>query len=224
MDSLWRSPASTPTTPARCPELSRQGADLYRSVRPAPAANHALRCAIDEIRYHDVDCAIVGAVPILPVELHAMALMGGHHLRSFNEDPQRASRPVTTPVAKGSYPRTAAAPWSSSRRSPLARGAGSTPRSSASKPTRTANHPAAAVGRRPEPLMSKLLKMTGHCPRRDRLARYLDAARRHHRAATIRTGVRRARLQAQRSTPPSRCSATCWSAPVVEVHRRHPGR
>ncbi len=71
---------------------------IYTIGSACASANHALRCAIDEIRYHDVDCALVtGAVlDFSPVELHAMALMGAITYRSFNEDPQRASRPYDT--------------------------------------------------------------------------------------------------------------------------------
>jgi 3-oxoacyl-(acyl-carrier-protein) synthase len=57
-----------------------------------------LRCAVDEVRYHDLDCAIVtGAVlDFSPVELHAMALMGAIAYQSFNDQPAAASRPWDT--------------------------------------------------------------------------------------------------------------------------------
>jgi len=59
------------------------------------SANHALKCAIDEIRYHDMDAAmIVGAVlDFSPVELHAMAIMGAITYQNFNDTPELASRP-----------------------------------------------------------------------------------------------------------------------------------
>lgn len=59
------------------------------------SANHALRCAVDELRHHGSEAAlVVGAVlDFSPVELHAMALMGAITYRSFNDEPARASRP-----------------------------------------------------------------------------------------------------------------------------------
>ena len=59
------------------------------------SGNHAMRAAVDEIRYHGVDAAlVVGAVlDFSPVELHAMALMGAITFESFNDEPTRASRP-----------------------------------------------------------------------------------------------------------------------------------
>ena len=68
---------------------------IYTVGAACASANTALRCAVDEIRYHDVQAAIVaGAVlDFSPIELHAMALMGAITFQSFNDEPQRASRP-----------------------------------------------------------------------------------------------------------------------------------
>ncbi|MEQ1861791.1 MAG: beta-ketoacyl-[acyl-carrier-protein] synthase family protein [Chthoniobacteraceae bacterium] len=59
------------------------------------SGNVALRSAIDEIRHHDVDAVLVlGAViEFSPIELHSMALMGAVSFKSFNDEPERASRP-----------------------------------------------------------------------------------------------------------------------------------
>jgi 3-oxoacyl-(acyl-carrier-protein) synthase len=59
------------------------------------SGNIALRNALDEIRHHDYDVAlVVGAVlEYAPMDLHAMALMGAISFHSFNEEPERASRP-----------------------------------------------------------------------------------------------------------------------------------
>jgi 3-oxoacyl-(acyl-carrier-protein) synthase len=59
------------------------------------SGNAALRCAVDEIRHHDAQAALVaGAVlDFSPAELHAMALMGAITFQTFNEQPQAASRP-----------------------------------------------------------------------------------------------------------------------------------
>lgn len=59
------------------------------------SGNFALRCAIDEIRNHEVPMATVVA-PILDfseLDLQGMAVMGAITFKSFNDDPERASRP-----------------------------------------------------------------------------------------------------------------------------------
>jgi 3-oxoacyl-(acyl-carrier-protein) synthase len=68
---------------------------IYTVGAACASANTALRCAVDEIRYHDVDIALVaGAVlDFSPIELHAMAIMGAIAIQSFNEEPEKASRP-----------------------------------------------------------------------------------------------------------------------------------
>ena len=76
-------------------ELLQAMGPIYTVGGACASGNTALRCAVDEIRYHDVDIAVVvGAVlDFSPVDLHAMALMGAVTHQSFNDDPSRASRP-----------------------------------------------------------------------------------------------------------------------------------
>ena len=71
---------------------------IYTIGAACASANTAVRCAIDEIRHHDVERAIVvGAVlDFSPVELHAMALMGAISFQSFHDTPDKASRPWDT--------------------------------------------------------------------------------------------------------------------------------
>ncbi|HEY7509746.1 MAG TPA: beta-ketoacyl-[acyl-carrier-protein] synthase family protein [Vicinamibacteria bacterium] len=71
---------------------------IYTVGAACASANTALRCAVDEIRHHDLDAVVVvGAVlDFSPVELHAMALMGAITYQSFNDCPQQASRPYDT--------------------------------------------------------------------------------------------------------------------------------
>ncbi|MDC0719297.1 beta-ketoacyl-[acyl-carrier-protein] synthase family protein [Nannocystis bainbridge] len=59
------------------------------------SANVALRNAIDEIRHHDHDMAmVVGAVlDFSQMGVHAMALLGAITFESFNDTPELASRP-----------------------------------------------------------------------------------------------------------------------------------
>jgi len=68
---------------------------IYTMGAACASGNVALRTAVDEIRYHDVDVALVtGAVlEFSPVELHAMSLIGAITIESFNDEPKRASRP-----------------------------------------------------------------------------------------------------------------------------------
>lgn len=68
---------------------------IYTVGGACASANIALRSAIDEVRYHGIEHAlVVGAVlEFAPVDVHAMALMGAISYQSFNDDPERASRP-----------------------------------------------------------------------------------------------------------------------------------
>jgi 3-oxoacyl-(acyl-carrier-protein) synthase len=68
---------------------------LYTVGAACASGNVALRCAVDEIRHHDMDAAIVvgAALDFSPLELHAMALMGAISFHSFNDRPASASRP-----------------------------------------------------------------------------------------------------------------------------------
>lgn len=68
---------------------------IYTVGAACASGNAAARLAIDEIRYHGVEAAlVVGAVlDFSPVELHAMALMGAISYQSFHDTPEKASRP-----------------------------------------------------------------------------------------------------------------------------------
>jgi 3-oxoacyl-(acyl-carrier-protein) synthase len=71
---------------------------IYTVGGACASGNTALRCAVDEVRHHDVDVAVVlGAVlDFSPIDLHAMALLGAITHQSFNDDPSHASRPFDT--------------------------------------------------------------------------------------------------------------------------------
>jgi 3-oxoacyl-(acyl-carrier-protein) synthase len=77
--------------------LNVQG-PIYTMGAACASGNHTLRAAVDEIRYHGMDAALVlGAVlDFSPVELHAMALMGAITFENFHDTPQKASRPYDT--------------------------------------------------------------------------------------------------------------------------------
>jgi 3-oxoacyl-(acyl-carrier-protein) synthase len=59
---------------------------------------YALRSAIDEIRCHAAPAAIVVCpiADVSPIDMHAMALIGALSQKSFNDQPERASRPFDT--------------------------------------------------------------------------------------------------------------------------------
>jgi 3-oxoacyl-(acyl-carrier-protein) synthase len=62
------------------------------------SGNIALSHALDQMRYRDIQAALVVA-PVLdfsPVDLHGMALMGAISYESFNDTPALASRPYDT--------------------------------------------------------------------------------------------------------------------------------
>ena len=74
--------------------LGSQGA-AYTMGGACASANISLRAAIDEVRYHDHDIAVLVG-PVLdfsPMGPHAMALMGAITFQSYNETPEKASRP-----------------------------------------------------------------------------------------------------------------------------------
>jgi len=77
--------------------LQARGA-IYTVGAACASGNVSLRAAIDEIRHHGAQVAIVvGAVlEFAPVDVHAMALMGAIAFQSFNDEPARASRPYDT--------------------------------------------------------------------------------------------------------------------------------
>ena len=77
--------------------LQTQG-PIYTMGAACASGNVALRSAVDEIRYHGAQTAmVVGAVlEFAPIDVHAMALMGAITVHSFNDDPERASRPYDT--------------------------------------------------------------------------------------------------------------------------------
>jgi 3-oxoacyl-(acyl-carrier-protein) synthase len=77
--------------------LGFQGA-AYTLGGACASANVALRSGIDEIRHHDHDVAIVVG-PVLDFSqmgVHAMALLGAITYESYNDTPERASRPYDT--------------------------------------------------------------------------------------------------------------------------------
>ncbi|MEQ8701157.1 MAG: beta-ketoacyl-[acyl-carrier-protein] synthase family protein, partial [Bauldia litoralis] len=76
-------------------EVLQAKGPIYTVGSACASANTALRCAVDEIRHHGNKAAMVvgPALDFSPVDLHAMALMGAIGFQSFNDEPERASRP-----------------------------------------------------------------------------------------------------------------------------------
>ncbi|MCC6749685.1 MAG: beta-ketoacyl-[acyl-carrier-protein] synthase family protein [Deltaproteobacteria bacterium] len=59
------------------------------------SANLGLRAGLDEIRHHGLDVVLLAGacLDFSPIGLHAMALLGAISFQSFNDAPERASRP-----------------------------------------------------------------------------------------------------------------------------------
>lgn len=74
--------------------LGLRGSGMLVGAACATGA-YAIRTALDEIRWHDTPAVVVvGAVhDVAPIDMHAMALIGAISQASFNECPERASRP-----------------------------------------------------------------------------------------------------------------------------------
>ncbi len=74
--------------------LGSHGAS-YTMGGACASANIALRSAIDEIRHHGHDIAVMtgAALEFSPMGLHAMALLNAITTNSFNDTPEQASRP-----------------------------------------------------------------------------------------------------------------------------------
>lgn len=68
---------------------------IYTMGGACASANIAMRNALDEIRHHDFDVSFVcgATLEFAPLDLHAMCLMGAITFQSFNDDPEKASRP-----------------------------------------------------------------------------------------------------------------------------------
>lgn len=76
-------------------EVLQTRGPIYTMGAACASGNVSLRSAVDEIRHHGAQVAmVVGAVlEFAPVDVHAMALMGAIAFQSFNDEPERASRP-----------------------------------------------------------------------------------------------------------------------------------
>lgn len=76
-------------------EVLQTRGPIYTMGAACASGNVSLRSAVDEIRHHGAQVAmVVGAVlEFAPVDVHAMALMGAIAFQSFNDEPARASRP-----------------------------------------------------------------------------------------------------------------------------------
>ena len=78
-------------------EVLRARGPIYTVGAACASGNTALRCAVDEVRHHDLDAVVVGAaLEFAPFDLHGMALMGAISVESFNDEPAAASRPYDT--------------------------------------------------------------------------------------------------------------------------------
>jgi len=76
-------------------EMLQAHGPIFTMGAACASGNIALRTAVDEIRCHDCDMVlVVGAVlDLAPTDLQGMAIMGAISYESFNDEPERASRP-----------------------------------------------------------------------------------------------------------------------------------
>lgn len=74
--------------------LQARGSGLTVGAACASGA-YALKIALDELRYHHARAAILVCPPweFSPIDMHALGLLGALSQDSFNDEPQRASRP-----------------------------------------------------------------------------------------------------------------------------------
>ena len=76
-------------------ELVQAHGPVYTAGAACASGNLALRAAVDEVRHHGQEVAIVVG-PVLefsPADVHGMALMGAISFGTFDDEPARASRP-----------------------------------------------------------------------------------------------------------------------------------
>jgi 3-oxoacyl-(acyl-carrier-protein) synthase len=194
---------------------------IYTVGSACASGNHALRCAVDEIRYHDVSVAtVVGAVlDFSPVELHAMALMGAITYRSFNDEPSRASRPFDT-RREGFVPAHGGGAlvleeWEAAKR----RGATIYAELVGVEANSDANHLPQPSEEGQAYLMTSLLERTGIAPEQ------IDFVSAHATSTPLGdlTEVRSLKrvfgehaYRMKINAPKSMLGHTCWAAPVVE--------
>lgn len=83
---------------AICSELVGAKGPIYTVGAACASGNVALRCAIDEIRFHGYDRVLIvgSALDMAPMDLHAMAMLGAISYQSFNDAPYAACRPFDT--------------------------------------------------------------------------------------------------------------------------------
>ena len=175
---------------------------IYTIGAACASANTALRCAVDEVRYHDAEAALVtGAVlEFSPVELHAMCLMGAITFESFNDEPQKASRPYDT-RREGFVPaHGGGALVVESLDHARARGAKIYAEIVGVEANSDGNHLPQPSEEGQSRLMKSLLDRCGLEPERiDFISAHATStpAGRHHRAAVDQASLRRARLQVE---------------------------
>jgi 3-oxoacyl-(acyl-carrier-protein) synthase len=76
-------------------ELLLAHGPIYTAGAACASGNLALRSAVDEIRHHGQEAVMVIG-PVMhfsPVDVHAMALMGAITTDTFDDEPEKASRP-----------------------------------------------------------------------------------------------------------------------------------
>jgi 3-oxoacyl-(acyl-carrier-protein) synthase len=201
--------------------LDAQGS-IYTMGGACASANIALRSAMDEVRYHEHDVAMVvgAALEFSPMSLHAMALMGAISFQKFNEQPEKASRPYDLD-REGFIPSHGAAVLVvETLEHALARGARIYAEVLGVEAMSDACHlPSPSLDGQAR-TMQRLLKVTGYSP--DQID-YVSA----HATSTplgdmtelgsIKRVFGQHAYKLKINAPKSMLGHTCWSAPAVET-------
>lgn len=193
----------------------------YTMGSACASGNHTLRAAIDEIRYHGVDCAlVVGAVlDFSPVELHAMALLGAITFQSFNDAPEEASRPFDM-RREGFVPSHGGGcmvleDWDSA----IARGATIYAELIAVEANSDGNHLPSPSEEGQTHLMNLILEQSGIKPEQiDYISAHATSTPLGDRTemASIKNVFGDHAYKLKINAPKSMLGHTCWAAPIVE--------
>lgn len=186
------------------------------------SGNLAIRSALDEIRYHNLDAVIVIG-PVLewsPLLLHGMALLGAITFKNFLDEPAKASRPYDL-AREGFVPaHGGAAIILEPQSNVLRRGTKHYATVLGCEATSSASHLPTPLAETQAAAMKLTLAASGVDPKD---IAYINA----HATSTprgdlaeleaVKTAFGKHALDISVNAPKSLLGHTCWSAPIVET-------
>lgn len=203
-------------------EVLQTKGPLYTVGGACASGNLALRLAVDEVRYRGAEHAVVVSplLDIAPMDLHGMALMGAISYVSFNDEPERASRPYDM-AREGFVPsHGAAAMVVESLERAKARGATIYAEVLAIEANSDGNHLPQPSREGQARLMTKALARAGVAPNQ------IDFVSAHATSTplgdltelgSIKDALGAHAYETKINAPKSMLGHTCWSAPTVET-------